>query len=90
MDIKWRCDGDKDCDDNSDEESCETVCKETEWKCIRKEQCILAKWICDGEEDCHDGSDEDNCTYMVICTCMALQSVDICICHQHVLDHVFL
>lgn len=65
----WRCDGDFDCRDHSDERNCTTVerrpnsdkhCSENEFQCSSGE-CIRAEWACDSEPDCSDSSDETGC-----------------------------
>ena len=63
----WKCDGDQDCADNSDETSCEGhevaiahPCSAKEFTCDNHD-CIHASWKCDGDKDCIDGSDENNC-----------------------------
>lgn len=65
---KWRCDGDTDCFDKSDENNCPTVsvhkspCPSNEFMCANRFDCIHVNWQCDGTEDCPDASDEVNCT----------------------------
>lgn len=57
------CDGTQDCEDDSDENDCQTItpdqCLGSEFYC--SDQCIPQLWRCDGQTDCDDGNDEDNC-----------------------------
>ncbi|KAG7322814.1 hypothetical protein KOW79_014160 [Hemibagrus wyckioides] len=54
----WQCDGDVDCTDESDENTCvRNTCAAQDFIC-RNGQCLPKRWHCDGEPDCEDGSDE--------------------------------
>uniref|UniRef100_A0A2I3ME16 Low-density lipoprotein receptor-related protein 8 n=1 Tax=Papio anubis TaxID=9555 RepID=A0A2I3ME16_PAPAN len=66
--LGWRCDGDRDCKDKSDEADCPLgTCHGNEFQC-GDGTCVLAIKRCNQEQDCPDGSDEAGC----------LQDIDEC------------
>ncbi|XP_076861463.1 low-density lipoprotein receptor-related protein 1-like isoform X3 [Brachyhypopomus gauderio] len=61
---RWKCDGDNDCLDNSDEavELCyQHTCPADRFKC-QNNRCIPMRWLCDGDNDCGNDEDESNIT----------------------------
>ena len=64
--MDWKCDGEIDCSDGSDEaeEVCGIVktCPEGEKFKYKSGECISFTLRCSGAKDCSDGSDEDDCS----------------------------
>lgn len=63
MPLAWRCDGETDCLDGSDEKKCARVCEPDQVLCLSGDQCVQHVHLCDGTPHCRDASDEnvDNC-----------------------------
>ncbi|XP_021709286.1 low-density lipoprotein receptor-related protein 6 [Aedes aegypti] len=57
--VSWRCDGQKDCPDRSDELDC-PACGADQFKC-QSGECIDKHLVCDGTTQCLDGYDEAVC-----------------------------
>ncbi|XP_049644306.1 low-density lipoprotein receptor [Suncus etruscus] len=63
----WRCDGDADCKDKSDEEGCAAAtCRPDEFQCSDG-SCVPGSGQCDGYKHCKDGSDEVDCANVTLC-----------------------
>lgn len=55
----WRCDGQTDCADKSDEEGCPS-CHPDQFRC-QSGECIDKNLVCDGTTHCYGGDDESGC-----------------------------
>lgn len=83
-----RCNGHKDCADNSDEFNCDlskgikrtkVTCGLAEFTCHDGELCLDKSKRCDGHKDCNDNSDEQHCDQF--------DRTKLCHVHQHACDN---
>nr|KAF6496225.1 LDL receptor related protein 2 [Rousettus aegyptiacus] len=90
IDASWRCDGTKDCLDDSDETGCPPPsCQSGYFQCQSKELCIPNSWVCDDEQDCADGSDEhQHCPGRTCSNHQMTCSSGECIPNEYRCDHV--
>ncbi|CAL8326696.1 unnamed protein product [Arctogadus glacialis] len=62
---RWRCDGEPECPDGSDEAevTCsKQTCPPEKFDCGGStNKCVSLSWRCDGEKDCENGADEKDC-----------------------------
>ena len=76
--LTWRCDGQAECSDASDEDDC-PECRSDQFRCATG-QCIAKKFECDGVPHCMDGSDERRCCAPGKFYCSELCLPDVILC----------
>uniref|UniRef100_A0A8C6QUZ8 Low-density lipoprotein receptor-related protein 2 n=1 Tax=Nannospalax galili TaxID=1026970 RepID=A0A8C6QUZ8_NANGA len=86
----WRCDGTRDCLDDTDEIGCAPhSCRTGYFLCQSEGTCIPQSWVCDQDEDCSDGSDEhQNCPGITCSSQQLTCSNGQCVPREYRCDHV--
>ncbi|XP_037379377.1 low-density lipoprotein receptor-related protein 2 [Talpa occidentalis] len=87
IDVAWRCDGTRDCLDDTDEIGCPSSCQSNQFQCRSENVCIPHHWVCDDELDCEDGSDEQHCLGRTCSSHQMTCSNGECIPREYRCDH---